>query len=263
MLAQNLEEVLVNQAQRLGDRIAVALSGEAASPPDYSLLELKIVYEDPWLVAVDKPPDMLVHPVGSHVYDTLLNYLHHRYRGLKFPDGEPVHPRLCHRIDKDTTGIVLVGKDTYVHAAVREQFETRRVSKEYVALVRGRCRDIGEIDIPIGEGADLPSSLHHRVLRPSRTIVKILARYRDYTLLSCIPATGRQNQIRIHLAAVGHPIVGDERFGSNSPDPGFPQRYLLHSRRLVFYHPREKCSVELEAPLPHDFAALLDRLPGA
>lgn len=246
---------------RAGDRIVVDLSGETPSPPDYSKTQLKIVYEDPWLVAVDKPPDMLVHPVGSHVYDTLLNYLHHRYRGLSFPDGEPVRPRLCHRIDKDTTGIVLAGKDTYVHAAVRNQFEARQVSKEYLTLVRGRCGDIGEIRIPIGEGSDLETSLHHRSLKPSRTFVKVLARYRDYTLLSCIPATGRQNQIRIHLAAVGHPVVGDERFGSNSPDPGFPQRYLLHSRRLSFYHPREKCRVELEAPLPPDFAALLERLP--
>lgn len=246
---------------RPGDRIVVDLSGEGANPPEYSRLRLEILYEDPWLVAVDKPPGMLVHPVGPHVYDTLLNYLHHRYRGQTFPDGEPVRPRLCHRIDKETTGVVLVGKDTYVHNALRAQFEGRRISKEYVALVRGRYGGDGEIDIPIGEGGDLASSLDHRCRKPSRTVVRALRRYRDATLLSCVPATGRQNQIRIHLAAVGHPIVGDERFGSNSPDPGFPERYLLHSRRLAFHHPREKLRVELEAPLPRDFAELLERLP--
>jgi len=245
---------------RCGDKITIEVPADAPAPPEYGELELEILYEDSWLVAINKPPGLLVHPTGPHVYDTLINHLHHRYRGEVDESGEPVRPRLCHRIDKETTGVVVVGKDPYVHNEVRRQFETRKISKEYYALVRGRYPVEGHIEIPIGEGHDLESSLRHSLLRESRTVVRILKRFDGYTFLSCIPATGRQNQIRIHLAAKGFPIVGDERFGSNTPPEDFPQRYLLHSRFLLFVHPRLKTPVGLTAPLPADFAALLEQL---
>lgn len=245
---------------RRGDRVVLELAASAATPPDYDRLPLEILYEDAWLVAVNKPPHMLVHPTGTHVYDTLINYLHHRYQGRTEEGGGPVRPRLGHRIDRDTTGVVVIGKDTYVHNEVRVQFESRRVVKEYHALVEGVFPTDRVVDIPLGEGQDLESSLHHRVLKPSRTCVSVLERFEKATLVSCIPATGRQNQIRVHLAAVGHPLVGDTRFGGRPPSEGAPARYLLHSRSLRLLHPRLKCSMELIAPLPGDFEELLERL---
>jgi 23S rRNA pseudouridine1911/1915/1917 synthase len=244
---------------RSGDRITVRIH-ETAEIPDYERFTLEYVYEDPWLLAVNKPPGLLVHPVGDHVYDTLINHLHFRHRNEQDEEGEPVRPRLCHRIDRETTGIVLVGLDSWVHDRVRHQFENRLVSKEYVALARGDYAGGDSIDVPMGEGHDLPSSLHHRHLRPARTTVRVLERFEGYTLLACRPATGRQNQIRIHLGSVGHPIVGDERFGDGPPPDGFPARYLLHSRAIRLEHPRLKSTLDLSAELPEDFQALIGTL---
>ncbi len=135
--------------------------------------------------------------------------------------------------------------------------------KEYFALVKGNYPgDSDAIEIPIGGGRCLRSCLDHRVLKPSCTHIHREQSYPDYTLLECNPITGRQNQIRVHLGASGFPIVGDERFGGGKAPAGFPDRFLLHSRRLRFYHPRWKSLLELTAPLPADFRALLDDLGG-
>ncbi|MEM7236018.1 MAG: RluA family pseudouridine synthase, partial [Planctomycetota bacterium] len=204
-----------------------------------------------------KPPGMLVHPVGRHVYNTLINYLHHRYH----EKDENVVPRLCHRLDKDTTGLVVVAKDAYVHREVMYQFENRLLHKEYLALVHGRLPEgFSRVDLPIGEGRCLRSSLEHEQLKPSSTSLATEAEFEDYALIRCTPHTGRQNQIRIHLSASGYPIVGDQRFGNVSPPFGFPQRHLLHSEKLRFYHPRLKTDIELCAPPAADFQTLVEEL---
>jgi 23S rRNA pseudouridine1911/1915/1917 synthase len=247
---------------RAGDVVELELSEGTGKPADYGDRRLEILYEDPWLIAVNKPPGLLVHPVGRHIYDTLINYLHHRYH-LAAAAGEEVIPRLCHRIDRDTTGIVVVAKDAYVHREVMYQFENRLVSKEYVALVEGRFpADRGRIEIAIGEGRCLRSSLEHSVLKESATLVRVERAFAGHSLLACNPLTGRQNQIRVHLAAAGHPVAGDARYGRPAP-PGFPRRYLLHSSAIDFYHPRLKSAVELRAELPEDFRELLAALEGA
>jgi 23S rRNA pseudouridine1911/1915/1917 synthase len=248
-------------------------------PEDLGRREVSVIYEDRWIVAVDKPPGLLVHPVGRHVYDTLMNYLHFRYRHEEAlaappesPPGEDRHSRrveeavslrLCHRIDKETTGIVLVAKDAHVHARIGWQFQHRKVSKEYLALAAGAVDPATrEIDLPIGEGKDLAGALA-TPLKPARTIIEVLGRLDTpsgpFTLVAARPVTGRQNQIRVHLAAIGHPICGDLRYGGAAAEPpeGFPRRYLLHARRLRFFHPRLKTIVDLEAPPPEDFRGLL------
>ena len=278
---------------RQGDEITLELSMGTGLPTDYRDRELHYIYEDRWLVAVNKPPGLLVHPVGRHVYDTLMNYLHHRYRSVDADSAEDqpaeseataerrvtsrmrkrlaarqrreavdeVVPRLCHRIDRDTTGVLLVAKNAAVHKEITQQFERRTVQKEYVCLVEGSFpKDSEAISIPIGEGRCLSTCLEHPVLKASRTTVRVLERYRDNTLLGCSPHTGRQNQIRVHLAARGYPIVGDTRFGANPAPESFPARFLLHSAKLRFYHVRLKAWVELEGDLPADFSALIAKL---
>lgn len=258
----NGQKTKASRRVHFDDIVEIRLSSGLGLPGDYSDRKLDIIYEDDWLVAVNKPPGMLVHPVGRHVYDTLINYLHHRYHSTG-AGAEEIVPKLCHRLDRDTTGVVVVGKKNYVHRDVQQQFEKRAVSKKYLALVNGRYPDDHrQIDIPIGEGRCLQSALHHDSLKESRTRVTILNTYEDSTLLRCIPCTGRQNQIRVHLAAVGHPIVGDERYEGDSPGelPGrqnWPLRYLLHSESIRFWHPRLKQYLELTAPAPPDFQALL------
>jgi len=265
-----------SQGVRGGDRIEVRLSAGTGVPDDYEKLQVPVIYEDPWLVAVNKPPGLLVHPVGRHVYDTLMNYLHFRYRKEETPQAargaaarrdaaidESTAPRLCHRVDKETTGVLLVAKEKYVHERMGLQFRARAVAKEYLALAAGRIPpEREEIDLPIGEGRDIESALAPP-LRPARTLIRAIERFSgpsgEFTLVSARPVTGRQNQIRIHLAAIAHPIAGDGRFGG--PLQGeFPARYLLHARRIRFFHPRLKCAVEIEAEPPEDFQDLLARL---
>lgn len=246
---------------RAGDQVTIHLGAGTGVPDDYNDRELEIVYEDPWLVAVNKPPGLLVHPVGRHVYDTLINYLHHRYRNTPGEDGQPLRPRLCHRIDRDTTGLLVIGKEAHVHRDVQMQFEDRVVSKEYVTLVLGSYpHDENTVELPIGQGRTLETCLEHDVLKASSTSIRVLKRYSNHTLLQCLPHTGRQNQIRVHLASQGFPIAGDVQYGAPPAPPEMPQRYLLHSSRLTFYHPREKLWVDLRAPLPMDFRALIDTL---
>ena len=258
----NGEKTKTSRRVSLDVVVEIRLSNGLGLPDDYSERKLDIIYEDEWLVAVNKPPGMLVHPVGRHVYDTLINYLHHRYHSPA-SEGEEIVPKLCHRLDRDTTGVVIVGKKPYVHREVQRQFEKRQVSKTYLALANGHFPpDRGEIDIPIGEGRCLQSALEHEVLRKSRTLVTVLETYEDCSLLRCVPCTGRQNQIRVHLAALGHPIAGDEKYGGDSPGerPGrksWPLRYLLHSESIRFWHPRLKQNLELRAPVPPDFQELL------
>ena len=262
LVTVNGEKTKASRRVRLDDVVEIRLSNGLGLPDDYSERKLDIIYEDEWLVAVNKPPGMLVHPVGRHVYDTLINYLHHRYHSPA-SEGEEIVPKLCHRLDRDTTGVVIVGKKPYVHREVQRQFEKRQVSKTYLALANGHFPpDRGEIDIPIGEGRCLQSALEHEVLRKSRTLVTVLGTYEDCSLLRCVPCTGRQNQIRVHLAALGHPIAGDEKYGGDSPGerPGrksWPLRYLLHSESIRFWHPRLKQNLELRAPVPPDFQELL------
>lgn len=278
----NDEPAKPSRRVRAGDVVTLELSPGVGSPRDYDELELTVLYEDPWILALSKPPGLLVHPVGRHVYDTLINHLHHRYRSARGEDGEPVVPRLCHRLDKETTGVVVVAKDPWVHREVMGQFEQRLVSKEYVALVRGAHReDSALLSVPIGEGRCLRTCLEHDVLKDSRTGVRVIARFAappapdsrhdpadpaappgdgGLTLVACVPHTGRQNQIRVHLAASGHPLIGDTRYGGGSPPEEFPRRYLLHSRAIRFYHPRIKSQVEIAADLPADFRELIERL---
>lgn len=249
---------------RAGDTITIWLSHGTGAPHDYEELDLEVLYEDLWLVAVNKPHGLLVHPVGRHVYDTLINYLHHRYRDAQAEDGTPMRPRLCHRLDRDTTGVIVFGKETYAHRDVQTQFENRIVSKEYLALVAGDYpRDTETVETPIGEGRSLETCLEHDVLKASSTSFRVVHRFEAFTLLACVPHTGRQNQIRVHLASSGFPVIGDERYGDGPPPSGFPPRYLLHSRAIRFYHPRLKCWTEVVAPLPEDFRNLLGHLSGA
>jgi 23S rRNA pseudouridine1911/1915/1917 synthase len=252
---------------RPGDTITVVLSGGHGVPDDYDDRELPILWEDPWLLVLDKPAGLLVHPVGRHVYDTLLNYLHHRYHG-RVEDGRVVEPRLCHRLDKDTTGILVVAKNAWAHREVSAQFENRRVRKSYVALVEGEFPDAERrIELPIGEGRSLEEALGDPARKNSTTEVRRLHALRGFTLLGASPHTGRQNQIRVHLAAIGFPIVGDTRYGGISTPPGFPDRYLLHAATIELWHPGMRCALSLSAPLPADFSALIEesareRVPG-
>ena len=247
---------------RVGDEIWVAqstpLSQKSRALPQ--VLPLEIVYEDNDLLVINKAAGMVVHPASGHHEDTLVNALLARYPDLY--DGEGgTRPGIVHRLDKDTSGLMVVAKNLHTQAALVEQFKQHQVTKRYLALVEGNVSlEQGSIDAPIGRDA------HHRQQmaittvgsREARTHFRVLLRFSRRTLLLLQLETGRTHQIRVHLKAIGHPIVGDPVYGSNHTRsrPGL-DRQFLHSYQLAFVHPTTGVTMEFEAPLPEDLEAVL------
>lgn len=283
LLAHNVAWLSRSAAQRLIDEGSVKLRGEAAKKnykcaagdeitlivPDSAPVELAvqdipldIVYEDGDLIVVNKPRGMVVHPAPGHPDGTLVNaLLHHCGDSLSGIGGER-RPGIVHRIDKDTSGLLIVAKNDFAHAALSAQLADRSLSRQYVAVVRGRLREeSGTIDKPIGRHPTdrKRMAVTEKNSRPAVTDWSVLARYNGYTLVECRLRTGRTHQIRVHMASIGHPLLGDYTYGAPSPEKGL-EGQCLHARRLKFIHPRTGEHMQLEAPLPQYFADVLARL---
>lgn len=226
-------------------------------------LPLDIVYEDEDLLIVNKAAGMVVHPAPGHADDTLVNALLARYPELQ-ADGEAeenLRPGIVHRLDKDTSGLLIVAKNKQAQATLIEQMKQHEVIKRYQALVEGIIAlDQGSIDAPIGR------DMRHRQQmaitategREARTHFRVLQRFHRHTLLLLQLETGRTHQIRVHLQAIGHPVVGDPVYGSGKTLPGIPlQRQFLHAYQLRFKHPTTGAMLEFEAPLPPDLQSVL------
>lgn len=233
-----------------------------------------IVFEDDYLVAVDKPAGLVVHPSGRHMADTLIQRLHAHYQ----KQGQHLPIKLCHRLDRETSGLVLAAKDAETHAAVRAAFEAHQVQKRYLALVHG-IPDPPEGQITFDLGPSPTSEVRLKIAVQAGgweaiTGYKLLERGhlpdgRPASLVACLPKTGRQHQLRVHLAALGHPIVGDKLYGADetifiraASDELTPEdhaelaldHHALHNERLGFTHPRTNDHIDLRAPLPEDVA---------
>ena len=231
-------------------------------PPEPEALDISILYEDESLIAIDKPPGMVVHPTYRNWSGTLLNGVlwHLRGRSLRPGSGQAgATPHIITRLDKDTSGIVLVALTPDVHAQVQREASAGRVRKEYLALVCGTpAPPRGSITLPLGR------SLEDRRLvvvtptgQASHTAYEVLSSSNGYSLVRCELLTGRTHQIRVHLAAQGWPIVGDRVYGH--PDAAVA-RQALHAWRMSLPHPVTRTALQLEAPVPHDLGALLSRL---
>ena len=258
-----------------GSRIVIIIPPEQRLPvPEDTGEALEVLHEDRDSLAVDKPAGMPVHPTGRHHSDTLIQRVHVCYRESHLEHG--VAPRLCHRIDLETSGIVLIAKNPQAHRKLAAQFENRRVEKEYLAIVRGRPGgSAGEIDYPMRPSHSSDIRLKMTVAAdglPCRTEWRLLRCHGDVSLLSCSIHTGRQHQIRVHLSAIGHPIVGDKLYGRD--DAYFKKHadglltaedlhalelphHALHSHRLVFTSSVTGDTVEVVSPLPADLREYL------
>ena len=256
---------------RLKIRIPESNRLDVAAP---ATADLSILYEDDAVVAVDKPPFLAVHPAGRHVSGTLIQKIYALYP----TDGpKSARPRLCHRIDRETSGIVLIGKHPVAHTECMRQFEDREVEKEYLAIVSGGPQlEGGTIDFPLGPARRSSVGLKMAATPDgiaAHTEWRVVERYSECTLIACRLHTGRQHQIRVHMEAIGHPLIGDKLYG---PDESYFQRSLdgeldehdfellglprhaLHNHRLVFTSPADNERVEVISPLAADLAEYLE-----
>ncbi len=243
---------------RGGEVLVVTVPAPAPATPAAEDLPLSIVYEDEHLIVVDKPAGMPVHPGPGHSRHTLVNALLAHCPDLPGIGGVQ-RPGIVHRLDKDTSGLLVAAKDDRTHAGLSAQLKSREVKKTYLALVQGRVTPVeAVIDAPIGRD---PNNRRRMMVirggREARTAYRVQAEYDGYTLLEVSPVTGRTHQIRVHLASIGHPVAGDPVYGK--PTPGIP-RLFLHAWRLAFRHPIDGRELSFEAPLAEDLAAGLDRL---
>ena len=225
-------------------------------------IPLDIVYEDSDVIVVNKPKGMVVHPAPGHADGTLVNALMaHCGQSLSGINGV-LRPGIVHRIDKDTSGLIIAAKNDMAHKCLAEQLKSHTLSRTYECVVVGNMReDSGTVDAPIGRHPTdrKKQCVTEKNSRPAVTHWRVLERFPGYTHLECKLETGRTHQIRVHMASIGHPILGDTVYGQKKPVPGL-QGQCLHARRLRFVHPGTGEEIELESEIPQYFADILKRL---
>ena len=239
-----------------GEEVVVEQEPATAAPPA-STPEPRIAYEDEHLLVVDKPAGLVVHPAAGHASGTLVQALAGRSAG-----GDPGRPGIVHRLDRDTSGLLVVARTEQAYEGLRALVRRRLLEREYLALVRGRPRSrAGRIEAPIGRDRRDPTrrSLETDAPKDAVTNFELVELFDEHALLRVRLETGRTHQIRVHLAAIGLPVVGDPVYGA--PEPGL-RRQFLHAARLSFRHPVTAEQIEVTSPLPSDLAAALEQVRG-
>jgi 23S rRNA pseudouridine1911/1915/1917 synthase len=244
-----------------GERVALAAAPAPDEPGAHAeAIPLRLVYEDAAVVVVDKPVGLVVHPGAGNRAGTLLNALLHHAPGLA---GVP-RAGIVHRLDKDTSGLLVVAKTVEAHTDLVRQLAARTVRREYLALVHGRVAGGGAIDAPIGRHPVARTRMAVSARgRPARTRYRVVERFAAATLLAVSLETGRTHQIRVHMRAIGHPLVGDPTYGKRGcgagPLASF-RRQALHAARLGLVHPATRAPCEWESPVPADLRDLIASL---
>jgi 23S rRNA pseudouridine1911/1915/1917 synthase len=261
-----------NHAVRSGQQVSIDIPEPIAAAPGAEPLPLKILYQDADLLVVDKPAGMVVHPSAGHETGTLVNALLHHVGDLSGIGGER-RPGIVHRLDRGTSGLMVVAKHDAAHEALARQFREREIDKEYVALVWGEVHAGRRIDRPIGRDPSDRKKMSARARRSREAVTRIVgadAITPALTLARVAIHTGRTHQIRVHLSAIGHPVVGDPLYGGvRRRVPGdlravtHLDRPFLHATRLAFLHPSDRRRMEFESPLPDDLRRVLDELSAA
>lgn len=282
-LSQTLENTTRSAAQKLLEAGAVTCNGKPLRKQDKTVsgtvyavvlpevrevaleardLPLDVVYEDADVLVLNKPKGVVVHPAPGHWDDTLVNALmYHCRESLSGINGE-LRPGIVHRIDKDTSGLLIVAKNDFAHQALAEQLQDHSLRRTYEAIVKGGFReDSGTVDAPIGRHPvdRKKMAVTDKNSRSAVTHWQVLERLGQYTLVQCRLETGRTHQIRVHMAYLHHPILGDTVYGSPKPELGQDSQ-CLHARALTFRHPRTGKELTVTCPRPDYFEAVLEKL---
>lgn len=246
---------------QVGD--VISYEEKPSAMPSYQAedIPLRILYEDQDLLVISKPRGMVVHPAHGHADGTLVNALLHHCHDLSGINGVE-RPGIVHRIDKDTSGLLVVCKNDFAHRAIAAQLADKTMHREYIALCKGIIKEEdGKIIAPIGRDPydRLKMAVDPKNGKDAITYFHVEKRYHQYTLVSLRLTTGRTHQIRVHMHYIGHPIEGDPLYGKKK-HLLFQNGQLLHAYRLTFVHPRTKETMTFEDPLPVEFQEVLDRL---
>src|SRR5688572_4919820 len=261
---------------RTGERISIVLPELPKISPQPEDIPLDILYEDEWLAAISKPAGMVVHPAKGHWKGTLTSALQFHFDKLSGAGG-PTRPGIVHRLDRDTSGVLVVAKTDQAHFALADQFEARSTEKEYLAITVGvpdHDRDV--IDQPIGihpyQREKMAIRRDHATSRPAQTYYEVTERFKGYAAVKVLPKTGRTHQIRVHLAHIGCPVLCDKLYSGRSritrgelrrslaDETILLDRLALHARRLALAHPETGAPIEFTTPLPPDIEAVLAEL---
>ena len=262
--------VLVNQKVMkasykvcIGDEIEVSIPELDSTQVLPEPIDLDIVYEDHDIIVINKPKGMVVHPAPGHYSGTLVNALLYHCKDLSGINGV-MRPGIVHRIDKDTSGLLVVAKDDKTHELLSDMIKEKKVSRIYYALVDGIIQEASAtIDAPIGRHPTdrKKMSINYNHGKNAVTHYKVLKRFRQYTHVECRLETGRTHQIRVHMASIGHPLLGDVVYGPGKCPIAGLEGQTLHAGILGFIHPRTGEYMEFTAPLPEYFEKLLNTLP--
>lgn len=282
-LARAVPDLTRSGAQKLLEDGAVTLKGEPVKKnrktlpgeiywvelPDPAPIEalpqnipLDVVYEDEDVIVVNKPVGMVVHPAAGHPDGTLVNALLYRCGNSLSGINGKLRPGIVHRIDRDTSGLIIAAKNDAAHLALAGQLEDHSLYREYHAIAVGGFReDSGTVDAPMARHPTDRKKMAIDRERGKRAVThwEVLERYSGFTYLKCRLETGRTHQIRVHLASIGHPLLGDPVYGAKKPVPGLVGQ-CLHAKKLSFLHPRTGERVEVECPLPEWFEAVRRKL---
>lgn len=254
----NGRKIKVSRRLIADDKIAIELPPLPAHPAAEPTL-LHIVYEDEEIIVVDKPAGLTVHPAPWHPDHTLVNALLAHCPALS-KSGEMVRPGIVHRLDKDTSGLIVVAKNEPARTALISQFKSKTVTKGYLVLVKGKTFPRqGVVELPIGR--DPRNRKRMAIVQGGKEAVthyRVERYFGDYSLLEVMPGTGRTHQIRVHLSSVGYPVVGDSVYGVKS---GYLQRQFIHAHRLGFCLPSTRQYLEFSSPLPEELEQALEMLP--
>ncbi|MBR5381905.1 MAG: RluA family pseudouridine synthase [Oscillospiraceae bacterium] len=261
-VTKNGAPVKKNYRVEAGDTFTVALPEPEPAEVGAQDIPLDVVYEDGDVIVVNKARGMVVHPAPGHADSTLVNALMSHCGDSLSGIGGVIRPGIVHRIDKDTSGLLIAAKNDFAHLSLAAQLKDHSLAREYEAVVCGRIKDdAGTVDAPLGRH---PTDRKRQCVtdkngRPAVTHYEVITRYNGYTHIRCRLETGRTHQIRVHMAYICHPLLGDLVYGRRKPEKGLSGQ-CLHARRLVFTHPRTGERMELSCPLPDYFTDVLARL---